>query len=587
VVRPGGWRWAFCLGVGVDHSAIDFETARNELGRLIVDAILAPPLGWAFGRAECLAIARVYSRRLESCSIVARAERVPSDRRLTTIVRMSSQVIVVGGGLAGLAAATALAERGLAVTLLESRPRLGGRASSFTYASTGETIDNCQHVAMGCCTNFFAFCRRVGIEHLFERQPRLNFVGPDGRIFPWRAGLWPAPFHLTGAFLRLGYLSLGEKIAAGRALRALARGQDIVLGESFAAWLVRHRQPRRVIERFWEVVLVSALSESMDRIDVSYARKVFVDGFLANREGWVVTIPKVPLDEIYGGPLMKWLADQKVDVRLQTGTASVEITEGRAKSVVLRGGDCIESNHVVLAVPQDRILPLLPEPLRHDEFFSRAAWLETAPISSVHLWFDRPITELPHAVFVGRVSQWMFRRDQAERLEARGQTSDAEGVVGGGTSAASETLERSMPRDVPQNRNTTGHYYQIVVSASRGFLERPSTEAIEAVRRELAEVLPAAREAQLLHGRIVTEHKAVFSPLPGVEALRPPQQTPISNLQLAGDWTQTGWPATMEGAVRSGYLAAENVLRQMGRPTDLVVSNLPVSWWTRILMGVR
>jgi uncharacterized protein with NAD-binding domain and iron-sulfur cluster len=415
-------------------------------------------------------------------------------------------------------------------------------------------------------------------------------------LFPWRAGPWPAPFHLAGVFLRLGYLSLGEKIAAGRALRALARGRDIVPGESFAAWLARHGQSARVIERFWEVVLVSALSESMDRIDVAYARKVFVDGFLANREGWVVTIPKVPLDDIYGGPLMQWLERHGVDVRCQTGAASLEIENGRVRSVVLRSGERLDADAFVLAVPQDRVLSILPEPLQRDEFFARAAKFEPAPISSVHLWFDRPITELPHAAFVGRVSQWIFGRGVAsgqwpvaskKKSEVRGQRSVSTGVAGVGTSGASESPERSISTDVPESIERKGHYYQIVVSASREFLERSSREAIEIVRRELADVFPVAREARPLHGRVVTEHKAVFSPLPGVDALRPPQQTPIANLQLAGDWTQTGWPATMEGAVRSGFLAAEGILRSLKRPADLIVDNLPVSWWTRVLMGVR
>ncbi|MBX3442510.1 MAG: hydroxysqualene dehydroxylase HpnE [Planctomyces sp.] len=461
----------------------------------------------------------------------------------------SRRIVVVGGGLAGLAAAAALAARGLAVTLLESRPRLGGRASSFDDASTGDTIDNCQHVAMGCCTAFFDFCRLTGIEGQFERQSHLNFVAPDGRISRWSAAALPAPLHLAPAFLKLSYLTLREKLAAARGLRALARGWDVRTGESFAAWLERQRQPQLVVDRFWYVVLVSALSESLDRIDVGYARKVFVDGFLANRAGWEVTIPRAPLDAIYEGPLLSWLERQGVDVRRRSGAAAVELAEGRATGVRLRAGDSVAGDAFILAVPQDRLLPLLPEPLRESAFFRRAAEFETAPISSVHMWFDRPITELPHAVFVDRTCQWLFAKPKG-----------ASGESGG--------------------------YYQIVVSASRQFLELSTSDAIEHVRRELADIWPAAREANLLHARIVTEHKAVFSPTPGIDALRPTQQTPVENLFLAGDWTATGWPATMEGAVRSGYLAAERVLARLGRPASIVPPELPVGRLSRWLYGL-
>jgi uncharacterized protein with NAD-binding domain and iron-sulfur cluster len=193
---------------------------------------------------------------------------------------MTQRVVVIGGGLAGLAAATALAERGLAVTLLESRPRLGGRASSIVDGSTGETIDNCQHVTMGCCTNFREFCRRLGIEHLFRTESQLTFIGPDGRSSPWSASPLPAPFHLTAAFLRLPYLTLTEKLAAGRGLRTLAGLQPDATTESFEAWLTLQHQPTRLWERFWDVVLVSALSESLDRIDVLYVRILLVDCFV-------------------------------------------------------------------------------------------------------------------------------------------------------------------------------------------------------------------------------------------------------------------------------------------------------------------
>ena len=199
---------------------------------------------------------------------------------------MASRVVIVGGGLAGLAAAAALGERGLAVTLLESRPRWGGRASSFADLATGESIDNCQHVHLGCGTNFRHFCRTVGIEPFFVREESLTFVAPDGRMSRFAAAPLPAPLHLFPSLLRLPYLSLSEKMRLARGLRQLAGFDPAACGdETFLHWLQHHGQSPALIERFWHVVLVSALSETLDRIDIAHARKVFVDAFLANRRG--------------------------------------------------------------------------------------------------------------------------------------------------------------------------------------------------------------------------------------------------------------------------------------------------------------
>jgi len=480
---------------------------------------------------------------------------------------MGNRVAIVGGGLAGLAAAAALAGRGLEVTLLESRPRWGGRASSFVDQTTAEAIDNCQHVALGCCTNFLHFCQTVGIDRHFVCERSLTFVGPDGQTSALSAAPLPAPLHLFPSFAGMRFLSWSDKLRLALGVRALARTDPANCGdETFLHWLERHGQPPAVIDRFWHVVLVSALSETLDRLDVGHARKVIVDGFLRNTQGWTVWVPTVPLDDLYGTVVQNWLESHGVVCRLQSGVrrvvpcsaeaAEIRTTAGAAGrfEIELRNSETLRADDVIIAVPQNLVAGLLPDEGRQLPELAGLDRLETAPISSVHLWFDRPITELRHATIVGRLSQWLFNRSAIHRLNG------ADG-------------------------NRSGEsYYQVVISASRDVVSQPQAEIIEKVASELKEIWPEARDARLIHSRLVTEHKAVVSMLPGVDRYRPGQATSIPGLFLAGDWTQTGWPGTMEGAVRSGYLAAEQLLRSRGTPAPLLQPDIPTARLSRWLL---
>jgi squalene-associated FAD-dependent desaturase len=475
---------------------------------------------------------------------------------IETIERTApGRVLVIGGGLAGLAAATGLAEHGVPVTVLEARDRLGGRASSFVDPVSGEIVDNCQHVSMGCCTSLQRFCRTVGIADRFRIERELVFVDPEGGRSRLAESSLPAPLHLAPAFARLRYLTLREKLRLASGLRALARLQPERLSreESFRDWLTAHGQPERIVERFWEVVLVSALSESLDRIDVGHARKVFVDGFLRNREGWRVHLPLAPLDELYGAPVVDWLREHGGEVQFLSGVRRLLGDRDRIAAVEFRDGSQRAVDEVILAVPQYRVLDLLPGDVAALPELAGIARIESAPITSLHLWFDRPIMDLPHAVLIGRLSQWVFRRE-SQPPGASGQH--------------------------------PGYVYQVVISASRGLRGSPQEEICDRVLQELRSIWPDARTASVLHWRLVTEQRAVFSATPGVDALRPAQQSPVPNMQLAGDWTATGWPATMEGAVRSGYLAASNVLRRRGIPAELVAEPLPTAPLSRVLYGI-
>jgi squalene-associated FAD-dependent desaturase len=448
--------------------------------------------------------------------------------------------MIVGGGLAGLAAATSLVDHGLRITLLESRPRLGGRASSFTDPVTGEPVDNCQHVSMACCTNLADFCRRVGTDGLFRREPELVFLSPEGRVSRLRAGCLPAPFHLAGSFLRATFLSPVDKLRVAYGLARLRSARHDRPGEAVADWLRRNGQTDRTIDRYWAPVLVSALNERLESMDVGHARKVFIDGFLRTRDGFQIEIPLVPLGELYGRRLEIWLAARGVGVRMTTGVRSIlSDGEGAVTGIVLRSGETVPADFAIVAVPFDRIADLLdPALAARLPRLRDVASLAASPITGVHLWFDRPVCPFDHVVTLGRTVQWVFNHTA---IQGR-RPGDAEG----------------------------GQYLQLVISASYDLLPLDRDAIRDRVLAELRAMWPEAAEARLLRWWVVTEHGATFAVRPGVDALRLPQRTPVEGLFLAGDWTFTGWPATMEGAVRSGYLAAEGVLQDLGRPRSIV-----------------
>jgi squalene-associated FAD-dependent desaturase len=443
---------------------------------------------------------------------------------------------------------------GLRLTLLESRPRLGGRASSFPDPVAGDLVDNCQHVSMACCTNLADFCRRVGTDCLFRTERAVFFLGRGGDLSELRAGPLPAPFHLAGSFLGARYLGWFDKLRIAYGLACLRSSRGDRTGESFAEWLLRHGQTPRTLELYWGTVLVSALNERLEQMDVGHARKVFLDGFLRNRDGFRMEIPLVPLGELYGTRLDAWLRERDVDVRLTTGVRSIDLDDdGGLGGVTLRSGETISADFVILAVPFDRVRSLLPGNFDgRIPGLARIREMKAAPITGVHLWFDRVVCPHDHVVVVGRLIQWVFNHTAIQR------------------------------RDVSE---AGGQYVQIVISASYDLVAHDNATIRDAVLAELAEIWPSARDATLVRWRVVTEHGATFAVRPGIDALRPAQRTPVEGLFLAGDWTATGWPATMEGAVRSGYRAAEGILEDLGRPTPLVQPDLPAGRLARWLFG--
>ena len=443
------------------------------------------------------------------------------------------ETIVAGGGLAGLAATAALCSAGHSVKLFEARPFLGGRATSYEIDS--ETIDNCQHILLRCCVNLMDFYGRLGVENDIAFHREIFFIEPGGRMSTLRAGILPAPNHFAESFLRMSFLSAGEKLDVARAIRAIAREHTrpdldrITMRE----WLEEKRQPARAIERFWRQVLVSAISEELDRMAAIHAFQVFRLGFMARNDAFDMGVPVVPLGHLYRAEAWKTIGkvsgdvDIKVDIRLRSPVERVVFEpspDGNPKvRCVIAGGHEHRADHYVCALPFERLAAIGVD-VNVDGF-------EYSPITGIHLWFDRPVIDIPQATMFDRTIQWVFDK--------------------GG-----------------------GKYVQVVVSASRTLIEMPRADVIALAVRELAEFFPAVAQAKLEKAHVVKEVRAVFSPLPGLESRRPPARTATRNLFLAGDWTRCGWPATMEAAVRSGYLAAEAVTESAGAPQKFLLPDI-------------
>jgi len=456
-------------------------------------------------------------------------------------------VAVVGGGLAGLAAGSALADAGYLVELFERRPFLGGRASSYELPGTGEVVDNCQHVLLGCCTNLVDFYYRLGVEQQIRWYDEINFILPGGKSSTLRPDDWPAPLHAAKSFLKFSVLNLRDKLAIGRAMMALVPALPKDSSESFQSWLERRGQTRRAIDRFWGPVLVSALNEELDRVSVRHAAFVFRESFLKSPEAGCMGVPAVPLSELYAHAAV-YIEERGGKVHLRAAVDSLD-AEGDAVRLCV-GGDEIRADYAVLATPFNSVEKLLPQRPEMDALRGLASHFESSPITGIHLWFDREITPLEHAVLLERTVQWMFHKSKilATRKES-GQK---------------------------------GSYLELVVSSSKTLVEKPRQEIIDLAVHELAEFFPAAREAKLTKATVVKEVHATFSPAPGSDAYRPAHATGCPRLFLAGDWTATGWPATMEGAVRSGYGAAEALSGE-----EFLVPDLPAKGLMRLFAWHR
>jgi squalene-associated FAD-dependent desaturase len=458
-------------------------------------------------------------------------------------------VTVVGGGVAGLSAASALAEAGLRVELVERRSYLGGRASSHLHPGIGEVIDNCQHVLFGCCTNLIGFYRRIGVADRIHWTREMTMIEPGGRRSRLGPSPLPAPLHGLPSFLAAPAFTLGDKLALGRAFRSLLRPVPPDSTETLGAWLTRQRQTPGALERFWRLVIASALNADVDSIGMPYAAKVIRELFMNSAEAGSMGMSDVPLGDLYARAV-EFLGRHGATVSLNTALESAAWDEGTSQWTLATSAGVRTSDFLVLALPFEataKLLPQLPPAAGSGALAAQLGRLRHWPICSVHLWFDREITPLEHAVLLDRQIHWMYNKGRLQ-----------------------------------PGRKSRGSYLELVVSASHSFAALSNEEAVAQAVAELGEFFPAVRSAHLEKSMRVKEMRATFGVPPGVDASRPSTASPWPQCCLAGDWTATGWPSTMESAARSGHLAAEAVCRSAGEPRGFLNPDLPPKGLMRV-----
>ncbi|MWA14989.1 hydroxysqualene dehydroxylase HpnE [Streptomyces sp. BA2] len=444
--------------------------------------------------------------------------------------------VVVGGGLAGITAALSLADAGLRVTLLEGRPRLGGLAFSFKRGDL--TVDNGQHVYLRCCTAYRWFLDRVDGAALAPLQERLDVPVLDAdrnRLGRLRRTALPVPLHLAASLATYPHLSLAERANVGRAalaLKGLDPADPKLDGQDFGSWLAARGQSARAVEALWDLVGVATLNAVAGDSSLGLAAMVFKTGLLSEPGAADIGWAHVPLGDLHDTLARKALDSAGVRTELRTRVTSISRTGNGGWKVEVPGEE-IEAETVVLAVPQHETHDLLPDGALDEP--DRLLDIDTAPILNIHVVYDRKVLKRPFFAAIGSPVQWVFDRTDASGL-------------------------------------TEGQYIALSQSAAQDEIDAPVAALRERYLPELERLLPAAHGAEVRDFFVTRERTATFAPTPGVGRLRPGARTKAPGLYLAGAWTATGWPATMESAVRSGISAAGAALSALDRPRDHLFS---------------
>ncbi len=463
-----------------------------------------------------------------------------------------SEVVVLGGGIAGIATALALLDAGRRVTLIEARHFLGGRAFSFTDAATGQSVDNGQHVIVGCCSHFIQFLERLGVRDAWSLQPHLRLPVFDrrGQAGALVASWLPAPFHLLPSFLTYPHLGVADKV---RALAGMVqakftdRRRPGLERITFYQWLREKGQTERAIQNLWNLVAEPTLNDNVREVSAAMGLMIVQDGILQGRHNANLGYPRQGLLPSIGIPARKVLEERGARLILGHPARRILFDPGRSGSspvgskvgvalgpvigIELASGEKVSGQEYVSALPFNAMLGILPPEAAALPFFQGIKGLEWSPIVNIHLRYDRPVMDGDFCAFVDSPLQWVFNKSWILAIE---------------------------PTDLI---TASGQYITVSVSAAWNYIDRPREELARQFIAEMAEVFPAARDAQVEGVTVVKQREATFRCRPGTNELRPDARTPIPNFFLAGEWTNTGWPSTMESAVRSGHNAAQAIVR--------------------------
>lgn len=446
-------------------------------------------------------------------------------------------VIVIGAGFAGLSAAVALAPKDFRVTVVEGKPALGGRAYSFPDPDTGDFVDNGQHVLMGCYGETLDFLERIGSREqlVFHEDLEIEMLAGPGRSAHLKTMRLPGPLHMTGALLGYRHLSVGERIAVmrgGLGLLAMRRRKDGELGRLTVTQLMdRLGQSEHAREAFWYPLSIATLNDEPQLSSAELLAEVLKRAFFSRRRDSAFVYSRVGLSDLYCSGAGQFIARHGGTVMARAIVETLELGHGGGvASVRLRDGRRLEASNVISAVAAPQLLRFLPESAVADPFFSRLTGLSSSPIICVHVWLDREVTASPFVGFIGTTTQWLFNKRRI--FAARGETHPG--------------------------------YLSFVISGARKLVDRSNDELLEIVMNDLHAMLPASRDAKLLKSIVLKEKHATMAPDLRSHSLRPGATTPIANFFLAGDWTATGLPATIESAVISGRAAASAVIARSG-----------------------
>ena len=455
---------------------------------------------------------------------------------------VTTSVTVVGAGVAGLAASCALAGAGYDVTLLERRPYVGGRASSYEHPALHEVVD-CQHVLLGCCTNLLHLLESSGAAEKIRWYDELVFLEPGGRRSSFHPNGLPAPLHFGNAFLRAPMLGAADKLAIARGMSEFMSAAEQDDEISLEQWLKRTGQTALAIRHFWEPVVLVTLNDSFANCSLRIGAKVFRELFVKSPLGARLGIPTVPLSELYSAAARRL---ESLGGKLCVRSGVEAITPGEGGRWTLRTSDGERTTDVVvLALPFEQTQKLVSGLPRSEAAEGLDRDLERfihAPYTTVHVWFDRQITDLHHAALLDTTIQWIFHKSRI----------------------------RSYPEE-------QGSYAELVIAGSRAQLKMERAEILDGALAELASFFPEVKRAKVVKSGILKEARATFSVLPGLDRLRPSAKSPWPGVYLAGDWTATGWPSTMESAARSGYLAAEAAVADRNTSMKFLQPDVPAS----------